>query len=272
MKHEEAISLLGWFKSKTNREDDLEAIDMAIKALQGGGGDLISRDDAIRELNGACSTWEDDAKVQEIVMAIPSAEQVAGKLNNPCDSLLKADSDECKEQKSKLDLISRADAIEAVRMSEHRITIADEQGGVGTVKWDMWGVYTAEAVEAIKALPSAEAVSREEYDHLEALYDAVRIYDSSAEAVQIPIKLEKRYPESKDEDITDAFMRGYLAGRSSAEAVQGEWIHDGQNFKGGLDWCHCSECGYKTSANGLSVYRFCPNCGARMKGGEQNDD
>ena len=44
-----------------------------------------------------------------------------------------------------------------------------------------------------------------------------------AEAVQIPIKLEKRYPESKDEDITDVFMRGYLAGRSSAEAVQG-WI------------------------------------------------
>ena len=42
----------------------------------------------------------------------------------------------------------------------------------------------------------------------------------SAEAVQIPIKLEKRYPESKDEDITDAFMRGY----KSADAVQGEWI------------------------------------------------
>lgn len=36
--------------------------------------DLISRDDAIRALSGACSTWEDDAKVQEIVMALPSAE------------------------------------------------------------------------------------------------------------------------------------------------------------------------------------------------------
>ena len=69
-------------------------------------------------------------------------------------------------------LIKREDAIEAVRMSEHRITIADEQGGVGTVKWDMWGVYTAEAVEAIKALPSDEAVqaddtvSRETYHNL----------------------------------------------------------------------------------------------------------
>lgn len=55
----------------------------------------------------------------------------------------------------------------------------------------------------------------------------------------------------------------------SADAVQGEWMHDGQNFKGGLDWCHCSECGYKTSTNGLSVYRYCPNCGARMKGGAE---
>lgn len=54
----------------------------------------------------------------------------------------------------------------------------------------------------------------------------------------------------------------------SADAVQGEWIHDGQNFKGGLDWSHCSECGYKTSTKGLRIYRYCPNCGARMKGGD----
>ena len=55
----------------------------------------------------------------------------------------------------------------------------------------------------------------------------------------------------------------------SAEALQGEWIHDGQNFKGGIDWCHCSECGKKTSANGLDMYKFCPNCGAKMEGGDE---
>lgn len=55
----------------------------------------------------------------------------------------------------------------------------------------------------------------------------------------------------------------------SAEAVQGEWIHDGQNFKGGIDWCHCSECGQKTSTNGLDMYKFCPNCGTRMRGEEE---
>lgn len=34
MKREEAINLIGWLKSKTNRDDDLEAIDMAIEALK----------------------------------------------------------------------------------------------------------------------------------------------------------------------------------------------------------------------------------------------
>ena len=37
MTREEAINLLGWLTSKTNREDDLEAIDMAIEALQNNG-------------------------------------------------------------------------------------------------------------------------------------------------------------------------------------------------------------------------------------------
>lgn len=34
MTKEEAIRLIGWLKCTTNREDDLEAIDMAIKALK----------------------------------------------------------------------------------------------------------------------------------------------------------------------------------------------------------------------------------------------
>lgn len=60
-----------------------------------------------------------------------------------------------------------------------------------------------------------------------------------------------------------------LSALPSADAVHGEWIYDGQNFKGGLNWCHCSECGYKTSTNGLSIYRYCPSCGAIMKGGDE---
>ena len=42
-------------------------------------------------------------------------------------------------------------------------------------------------------------------------------------------------------DITDlvaTVLTEAFEALPSAEAVQGKWIHDGQNFKGGLDWCH----------------------------------
>lgn len=71
------------------------------------------------------------------------------------------------------------------------------------------------------------------------------------------------------EDNSNVIVIPFDAEVVSADAVHGEWIHDGQNFKGGLDWCHCSVCGQKTSTNGLSIYNFCPNCGARMKGGNE---
>ena len=52
--------------------------------------------------------------IEALDMAIEALEQVTGKLNNPEDSLLTADSEACKEQKSKLDLISRQAAIDAL--------------------------------------------------------------------------------------------------------------------------------------------------------------
>lgn len=35
----------------------------------------------------------------------------------------------------------------------------------------------------------------------------------------IPIELKKRYPHSRDEDITDAFMRGYQSAKSEYEWI-----------------------------------------------------
>lgn len=55
-------------------------------------------------------------------------------------------------------------------------------------------------------------------DDLEAIDMAIEALQ--AEAAKIPIKLEKRYPESKDEDIVDAFMRGYISGRFQDEAAK----------------------------------------------------
>lgn len=76
--------------------------------------DTISRQAALDALekSGYCyHFWID---IENIINSLPSAEQATGKLNNPDDSLLTADSEACKEQKSKLDLISRQDAINAI--------------------------------------------------------------------------------------------------------------------------------------------------------------
>lgn len=90
----------------------------------------------------------------------------------------------------------------------------------------------------------------------------------------IPIELKKRYPHSRVEDITDAFMRGYQA---HADAVQGEW-EDKEVFNDTDDdhiieeWqsARCSVCGkYHTTPYMyyFDNFSFCPNCGAKMKGG-----
>ena len=93
------------------------------------------------------------------------------------------------------------------------------------------------------------------------------------------IKLTKRYPQSRTEDIVDAYMRGW---NDALDAVQngkfhiaehtepkcGEWIAKTEN-------CHshwvCSKCGawalleYNEQ---MCLSNFCPNCGARMKGAD----
>lgn len=83
-----------------------------------------------------------------------------------------------------------------------------------------------------------------------------------ADAVQIPIKLEKRYPQSRDEDITDAFMRGYLAGRSSADRPTGEWVSEDGTLSGASYSVYCSRCGQWSEYRGF----FCLWCGAKMGG------
>jgi hypothetical protein len=68
------------------------------------------------------------------------------------------------------------------------------------------------------------------------------------------ITLKKRYPHSREEDITDAFMRGYFKGK--ADRRQGYYIK-GENG----EW-YCSNC--KRIDDKYSVANFCWYCGARM--------
>lgn len=81
----------------TNSEEENEALDLAIEALQ-------EKHQLSRETSTNTPTC--------------NQKQVTSKLKNPHDSLLKADSDECKEQKSKLDCISRQQAIDEVKKME----------------------------------------------------------------------------------------------------------------------------------------------------------
>lgn len=54
------------------------------------------------------------------------------------------------------DLISRQDAIDALRYAQHRFTVADEAGGMGIVKWSENVIYFAAAERLLSDLPSAQ--------------------------------------------------------------------------------------------------------------------
>ena len=48
------------------------------------------------------------------------------------------------------------------------------------------------------------------------------------------------------------------------EPKRGEWIEDEEDWRHQIVFWRCSECGYAVS----TMYNFCPNCGARMKGAD----
>ena len=79
------------------------------------------------------------------------------------------------------------------------------------------------------------------------------------------ITLKKRYPHSREEDITDAFMRGYEKGK--ADRPQGEWIDAEIPLESGgsmpIQACNLCKTFYPLEYTG-GGHRFCPNCGAKM--------
>ena len=59
------------------------------------------------------------------------------------------------------DTISRQAALDALRYAQHRFTVADEAGGMGTVKWSEDVIYFAAAERVLSELPSAQATHEE---------------------------------------------------------------------------------------------------------------
>jgi hypothetical protein len=54
------------------------------------------------------------------------------------------------------DTISRQTAIDALRYAQHRFTVSDEAGGMGTVKWSENVIYSAAAERVLTELPSVQ--------------------------------------------------------------------------------------------------------------------
>ena len=138
----------------------------------------MTREEAIRIIETVFQDeyvykYYDSITHQALDMAIEALKQVTGKLKKPDDSLLTADPEACKEQKSKLDLISRQAAIDA--LGEEPPVWCDEEGEIA--ERNQWRAD----IEAIKSVPSADRPQGEWIDKeelIDAINDAQFVYDS----------------------------------------------------------------------------------------------
>ena len=188
--------------------------------------DLISRADAMGAVQDHFNAdgfkgYDDGQKFMDRIKALPSAEQVTGKLKNPCDSLLTEDSDERKGQKSKLGLIRREDAIDAI---DDAIDADSPQ----------WAILRTK----IGFLPSADAVSREE--HVKELNDlAVSWKKRVNELEHLSIDDRIRIMYDAKEDVYNVRI---IDGTTSAEA-EPKMTEEVREALMRLTMCAREECG-----------------------------
>lgn len=172
----------------------------------------------------------EEAQYMAIEALSEPSEQVTGKLKKPCDSLLTDDSAECKEQKSKLDLISRADAIDAV------------------VSWTVEDKPTEEMptdlVDRINALPSADR----------PMWKWIGEFIGDMQEKAIALLRMTGWLDEHDKEI----------GRP-----HGEWVDFVSQVEGRFKECgRCGERIYLSTFY-ENDYNYCPTCGAKM-GGESD--
>ena len=148
------------------------------------------------------------------------------------------------------DLISRADAIEA---------ICNKCGGCDDNHDECW------EITALKALPSA--VCDDCIWHV-CNYNKVDWDAPSAEATCATCADRALCIMS----APDGNWKACKDYRPSAEAVQGEWIDIDNNYR--LATCsHCHKVTmFEKWGDCTQPYNFCPNCGARMKGADNEID
>lgn len=112
---------------------------------------------------------------------------------------------------------------------------------------DKWITALNMAIEALSAKPQTDLISRA---------DAIKVF------IDWGMKEFGFHDLNRNERFIDA-----LSALPSADAVQGEWqkVEEQPYFRKHYDTVCCSVCRKK----GNRKWKFCPNCGARMKGGAE---
>ena len=111
----------------------------------------------------------------------------------------------------------------------------------------------------IKALPSAEAVSREDYHNL-----LMATNDIDRALREYQAKEENEANQNNGRLIN-------AEAKSKTEVARGEWIRKVKEFGHYmLFWHECDQCGSRPPINQFTeqewLSKFCPCCGAKMKG------
>lgn len=111
------------------------------------------------------------------------------------------------------------------------------------------------AVEALKAEPTGDLISRA---------DALKPFCTAPDGTRIPEVDCDNFPV----EFSVEFIKKHLLSLPSAEAVQGEWINREycQVDEGAYEVATCSNCKSEITIE-YPHDNYCPNCGARMKGG-----
>ena len=200
------------------------------------------------------------------------------------------------------DNISRQAAIDALRYAQHRFTVADEAGGMGTVKWSEYVIYFAEAERILTELSSAQPekstekrtethacdlISRQAaIDAIHGEFDECLVWDESGRHTADEVgKILDRLPAARSEQNPDEWctdckeydkerhccprfnrvIRTAL-GEAQSEIVRCKDCKYGEQDDDG--WWYCEDTGYMMG-DGEKGNGFCSN--AERRTDEQTD-
>jgi len=257
--------------------------------------DLISRADAIEAVRKCVvesellADWNKAMEsVQELLSAIPSADAKGANLINRHDAttVIREECWKCNKLIN-ADLLGRILALPTSRQTDctefiewlTEAVLDDEDWELNAVAYGeiicrklvKLGVLEVTEEPSYYIRPSADADMSEYADRLWKIAYERGKREASAEAnptvvrckTMIPYGDFREWAKRIREDNPNVIVIPFDAEVVSADAVQGEWIFNGYE-KTNKSWFECSVCG----SDYFHKHNFCPNCGARMIGGD----